>query len=130
MRAKSLLGCIIASIVGLALAVWLVPNVLIEGETLQFIKTLLLAGIALGLINFFIKPVIKVVAFPLKFVTFGLVGFIINIAIVWGVDILFPKLRLEGFLALFLTSLLIWAVNLFVPKKGKSQRYRKRSEKP
>lgn len=119
MKGKSLLGSIIASGIALFLATLIVPNVWIEGAPWQIIKTLLFTGVVLGLINFFIKPVIKVVTFPLKFVTFGLIGLIINIAIIWGIDILFPELHIKGFLALFLVSLLIWVCNLFVPKKKK-----------
>ncbi len=119
MRTRSLLWYIIASIIALFVATLIVPNVSIEGETIQYIKVLLLSGLVLGLINYFIKPLIKTIVFPLRLLTFGLINLVINILIVWCVDILFLELSIEGLLSLFLTSLIVWIVNIIIPKKKK-----------
>jgi len=119
MRTKSLLGCIIASPIALFIATLIVPNVWIEGGTSAYVKTLIFAGIVLGLINFFIKPIIKLITFPLKYLTLGLIGLIINIVIIWVIDLLFPSLHIQGLLSLFLVSIIVWFVNLFIPKKKK-----------
>lgn len=107
----------------MTLAVLLVPGVTVEGGLTSSIKTIVLAGIVLGLVNFFIKPVIKVITFPLRMITLGLFGIIINMFIVWGIDILFtPELTIKGFLPLLLTALIVWAANLLVPKKKLKRR--------
>ncbi|MCD5385124.1 phage holin family protein [Candidatus Gracilibacteria bacterium] len=50
------------------------------------IKTYLLGGVILGLINITIKPILKILSIPLFFVFLGLVAFIINGVILWLFD--------------------------------------------
>ncbi|OIP75656.1 hypothetical protein CO121_00865 [bacterium (Candidatus Gribaldobacteria) CG_4_9_14_3_um_filter_36_15] len=105
---------IILGILGLYLAILLVPGVTISGGqelTQPGIKTLFLAGVVLGLINFFIKPIIKIITFPLRLLTLGLFGLIINMAMVWIVDVLFPELIIANLSALFWTSLIVWLLS-------------------
>ncbi|MEY3317112.1 MAG: hypothetical protein RLZZ503_314 [Actinomycetota bacterium] len=68
------------------LGIWLV-SAIIPGiglkpyggnELWQLIATLLVIGAVFGLINSIIAPVIKVIAFPLYILTFGLISFAIN----------------------------------------------------
>ena len=122
MIGKSLLGAIVASILGLYLAILLVPGVYIDGHGVQFWKALALAGLVLGLLHFFVKPIIDLITLPLRLLTLGLIGILINIAIVEVVDILFPSLHIKGFLALFFTSLIVFAIDLiisFIAKRKK-----------
>jgi putative membrane protein len=69
-----------------ALALWLATT-LIPAITLtpyggdglwQTIGSYLLIGAIFGLVNAIIAPVIKVIAFPLYIITFGLISFVIN----------------------------------------------------
>lgn len=41
-------------------------------------KTAIYAALVLGLLNFFIKPILKILAFPINFLTLGLFSIIIN----------------------------------------------------
>jgi len=100
---------IIAGILGIWLAQRYVPGVEFTGE----IQYLLLAGAVLGLINFFLKPILKIITLPLRILTFGLFTLIINMAMVWVVDILFPELIIQGIIPLFWTTLIIWALTFF-----------------
>lgn len=116
---RSIFGFIFAACFGLAVAVALVPDVEIGGNATQVIKILLLAGIVLGLFNFFLKPLIKLITFPLRLITFGLFGLVINMAIIWLVDVIFtPELTIKGLWPLFWTALLVWGTNLIFAKKG------------
>lgn len=101
---------IIAGIASLWLAIKFVPGVEFAGE----IKYLLLAGGFLGLINFFIKPLLKIITLPLKILTFGLFSLVINMAMVWLVDIFFPELIIQGLIPLFWTTVIVWLVSLFL----------------
>jgi len=107
----------IAALLGFWLAIKFIPGVDFAGE----FKYLILAGVILGLINFFIKPVLKIITLPLRVLTFGLFGFIIDMLIIWAVDILFPELIIQGLIPLFWTTLLIWGISFFLglykPKK-------------
>lgn len=101
---------IIAGILGLWLAIRFVPGVKFEGE----FKYLILAGSLLGLINFFIKPVLKAITLPLRIITLGLFNWIINMAIIWIVDVIFPELIIPGIWPLFLTTLIVWLLHFFL----------------
>jgi len=107
---KKLLIHFILGFFSLYLATLIVPGVRVEGDFKEGIKILVLAGILLGSINYFIKPIINLITFPLRIITFGLFGVLINMTIVWGIDILLPQLTIEGIAALFWTTLLVWAV--------------------
>lgn len=105
-------------------AIWLV-TFLIPAVTLtpyggdglwQSIGSFLLVGAIFGLINSIIAPVVKVLAFPLYVLTFGLISFVINGALLlfvaWlsteiGADIL----TIDGFTSEGLTvASLGWAI--------------------
>lgn len=101
---------IIASIITLRLAHFYLPGVTFEGS----FQALLLAGTALGLLNFFIKPLLVIITFPLQILTLGLFSFIINIAIVYFVDLAFYELTFEGFWPLALFIVLLWLINLIL----------------
>jgi len=72
----------IVNAVGLWVATTLVPAVKLTpygGDGIwQTIGSFLLIGAVFGLINAIIAPVIKVLAFPLYIITFGLIAFVIN----------------------------------------------------
>jgi putative membrane protein len=102
---------IISGVLGIWLASQFIPGVEFIGPW----KTLLLAGLILGLINFFIKPVLKFITGPLRMLTFGLFGLVINMAIIWAVDILFKELVISGLVPLLWTTLLLWGLGFLLP---------------
>jgi len=109
---------IIAGIAGLWLAQKFVPGVEFSGT----IKDLLMAGAVLGLLNFFVKPILKLITLPLRILTLGLFSLIINLFLVIAVDILFVELTIQGIVPLFLTTAILWLVSYFLgfyPKKKK-----------
>jgi putative membrane protein len=53
------------------------------GETLQLVLTLLAVAVIFALVNTIIGTVVKIVAFPLYIITFGLIGFLINGFLLW-----------------------------------------------
>ena len=110
---------IIAGIVGIFAATNIISDVAFNGE----IKTLLLVGLTLGLLNFFVKPALKKITLPLRIITFNLFTVIIIMGIVWIVDIIFPaeQFEIKGIEALFWTSVFVWgasfACSFFAPRK-------------
>jgi putative membrane protein len=69
---------VLINAIALIAALRLVPNVEFRGEWWQL---LILAAI-FGLINAYIRPVVKMLSLPLTLLTFGLIGFVINTALV------------------------------------------------
>lgn len=99
-----------AGVLSFWLAVKFVPGVEFTGE----IKYLIFAGIFLGLINFFLKPILKIITLPLRVLTFGLFSLVINMLMIWAVDIFFPELIIQGIIPLFWTTLIVWLVSFFL----------------
>ena len=104
---------IIGGILSFWLAIKIIPGVDFIGET----KYLIMAGAFFGLINFFIKPIIKKVTLPLRILTFGLFGIIINMALIWFVSLVFPEIVIVGILSLFWVSLIVWFVGFILGLK-------------
>lgn len=108
---------VVAGIGGLWIAVRYIPLVELEGTML----TLVYAGILLGLINAVIKPILKLITLPLRLLTLGLFGLVINIFMVWVVDIVFVELIITGLMPLFWTTLVVWGMSvvLSITSKGR-----------
>ncbi len=108
---KNLLFQTLAGILGLYLSAELLAGVIFIGP--RYI--LVLAGVMLGLLNLFIKPVLNLFFFPLKLLTFGLFGLVINIGLVWLVTVAFfgDYFKISGTIYLFLTTVLVWASAFF-----------------
>ncbi|HLM83962.1 MAG TPA: phage holin family protein [Candidatus Bathyarchaeia archaeon] len=77
-------------------------------------KWLILAGAVLGFINFFIKPVVKIVSLPLIWLTLGFFTIIINILMFNLVAHIVPVLVIETWTAAFWAVIIISAINFFV----------------
>ena len=117
---------IIAGILGMFLAVKFISGVslrIIPGQSSFFgieltsvWEVLILVGVVLGLVNFFIKPILKFVTTPIRIITFGLATLLINMFLIWIVDVFFPELVINGLIPLFWTSLVIWAANSILLK--------------
>lgn len=120
---QKLLGNIITATLGLWLATLFVPGVYVSvyadsnffGFSLtQTWQIFLLLGATLGLINFYIKPVLDTLALPLKIITLGLFGLIIEMALIWGVDYMFKEFSAPLLYPLLWTAIIIWALNIIV----------------
>ena len=107
---RKLLTKIVSGILGLWIAVSFVPGVDFTGS----LKSLAIAGVLLGLINFFIKPILKIVTLPLRMLTLGLFGLVINMAMIWAIDIFYPELVILGIMPLFWTTLVVWGLSVIL----------------
>lgn len=115
---------IIAGILTLWIAVKFVEGVEFRGplfilptnfaELEKFLSALVFVGAFLGFLNFFLKPILNSITLPFRIITFGLFGFIINLFLVWIVDVIFPELIIVGLLPLIYTTLILWILTLFV----------------
>lgn len=115
---------VLVNAVAVIVAVRLVPNVEFHGDWWQL---LILAAI-FGVINAYIKPVVKLLSLPLNVLTFGLIGFVINTALVMlaaavsdSLKLSFTlagwppgKIDLDVLIAAFLTSIVISVVSALI----------------
>ena len=108
---RRLLIQIAIGIAGVWLADRFIDGVILRGTW----QDLLIVGAALGLVNFFLKPLVNLVALPLRLLTLGLFSFVINILMLEAVDVLFPEFDIIGLIPLFWASILIWALGFAIP---------------
>jgi putative membrane protein len=86
---------VVINAIALILAVQLVPNV--DAPT-DILKLIALAAV-FGLVNAYLRPIVKALSLPLTLVTFGLVGLVINVAMVIVAAAISDNLRLGFALA-------------------------------
>ena len=94
----------------LILADYLLANFVFTGNILD----LFLASFIFSLINFFLKPVLKILMGPLLILSLGLFSLIINMGLLWLLDYLVKEITITGISTYFWATLIISLVNLFV----------------
>ena len=122
---KKVLLQIIAAILGIWLSVLFIPgiNVSLSSSsnffgiplTLQW-QIILLLGVVLGLLNFFVKPIINTITLPLRIITLGLFSIVVNMGMLWILDFIFEEITIPWFWPLFWTTIIIWFLNILIPK--------------
>ena len=120
---KRLFSQVVAAILGLWFSSLFVPKVIIRTYpgsnffgfplTAQW-EIILVLGIVLGLLNYFLRPLLKVLALPLEIVTLGLFTIVINMAMIWLLDMMFDELYVPFFLPLLYTTLIVWGLNMII----------------
>ncbi|MCK5211961.1 phage holin family protein [Candidatus Parcubacteria bacterium] len=114
---------IVAGVLSIFLAARFVPGASLEvipGETFfrieiaQEIQALLLVGGILGIINFFIRPIINRITLPLRILTLGLFPFILDLITIWLLDVFFQEFTVLGLTPLFFTAAIVWITNFFL----------------
>jgi putative membrane protein len=110
--------------IALILAAWLVPGITIQGSTSAWFAYAVMA-VVLGLVNVFIKPLLKLLSCGCIAVTFGLFLIVINAFVLWlsawictnflGIGI---EVTIWGaLLGSLIVSLVTWMLDRFVPDK-------------
>ncbi|WP_353943598.1 phage holin family protein [Streptomyces sp. HUAS MG91] len=114
----------IANAGALAVAVWVLDKITLTGDsTPKKIGTLVVVALLFGLVNFIVKPIVKVLTFPLFILTLGLITLIVNALMLLLTSWLAGKLDLsfhvDGLWTAVLGGLIIsivsWALNLVLP---------------
>ncbi|MBI2669937.1 MAG: phage holin family protein [Candidatus Yanofskybacteria bacterium] len=96
-----------ASILGLYLAnLWVSGFSVIDGW-----QSYLISGLVLGLLNLIIRPILKIITFPLIIVSLGLFLIVINAIILWLTAQLTGYIVIENYVALLWATLVIAAIN-------------------
>lgn len=114
----------LANAVALGVAIWLVQNITLTGDdTGDKALTLVLVALLFGVVNWLVKPFVKLLAFPLFILTLGLITLVVNALMLMLTSWLSGKLDLtfhvDGFWAALLGGLIIsivsWALNMVLP---------------
>ncbi|MCD9877016.1 phage holin family protein [Streptomyces guryensis] len=114
----------IANAGALAVAVWLLDKITLTGDsTGKKAGTLIIVALIFGVVNFLVKPIVKVLTFPLFILTLGLITLVVNALMLlltsWLADKLNLSFHVEGFWTAVLGGLIIsivsWALHVVLP---------------
>ena len=85
-----------------------IPGVKVDG-----FEYAMLIALVLALLNIFVKPLLKIIAFPLNVLTFGLFNFSINFVLLMLVAYFIPQYHLENtFIAVIVSIILAFAFGI------------------
>ena len=113
---KILLNCIILTF-SISVAYYFLPFVYITGDNMwDRFKIALFAGLLLGLLNFLVKPIVKLLSLPINVLTLGLFNIIINAGMLWIVDYFIKGLKVSGFWGYIWGSLVISVISIVLSK--------------
>jgi putative membrane protein len=114
----------IANAGALAVAVWLLDKITLTGDsTGKKIGTLILVALIFGIVNFLVKPVVKLFSLPLLILTLGLFTLVVNALMLlltsWLADKFDLSFHVDGFWTAVVGGLIIsivsWALNVILP---------------
>ena len=74
---------IAASAIAFVILIQVLPTSMVQfkGDTLQLVAL----AVGVGVVNAVIKPVVKILSFPISLLTLGLFGFVVNAALMLGI---------------------------------------------
>ncbi|WP_340377701.1 phage holin family protein [Streptomyces sp. SS7] len=114
----------IANAGALAVAVWALSGITLSGDNKgKEIVTLLGVALLFGLVNFLVKPIVKVLTFPLFILTLGLITLIVNALMLmltsWLAGVFDLSFHVDGFWTAvgggLIVSVVSWALNVVLP---------------
>src|SRR3990172_12894741 len=96
-------------IVRLAINVFalLVVEYLVPGFRLATLSAAIVAAVAIGVVNTFIKPILQLIALPISLLTFGLFALLINVFLLWITSRFVPGFVIESFSTAIIASILL-----------------------
>src|SRR5690349_19892416 len=90
----------------LAVAAWIFSGISVGGSA----GTLILAALVYGILATFVKPVLKLLTFPLAILTLGIAWFFVAMLILWLTDVFVSGLHIDGFWTLVGGTIVVWLV--------------------
>ena len=91
----------------------IVASLFIDGVSIEPWHWCVVVAVVLGLLNTFVKPIIKLLALPINIITLGLFTFVINTAMVLLCAYCIPDehFHVDGLSSAFFFSVVLWIVN-------------------
>jgi len=120
---------VLASAAALAVATAVVPGIeLTTGSVTSKVLTLIAVALIFGVINAFLKPIVKIVGCLFYILTLGLIALVVNALLLWLTSWLAGKLNLPwhitGFWPAFwgglIVSIVTWLLSILIREPDKS----------
>jgi putative membrane protein len=100
----------IAKLLVIAAAVWIVAAVVDGVHVQEGLTSYLVIALVFALVNVLVRPVLKLLSFPLLILTLALFLLVINAALLGLTALLTDRLDVDGFGPAFVAALIISAV--------------------
>jgi len=92
-----------------------ITGLLLHGVTFHHSVGALFASAAVfGVLNTFLKPILKLLTLPFAVITLGIVWFFVAMLMLFLTDLIVPKFSIHGFWTYVWATAIVWAVNLVV----------------
>ncbi len=104
----------------------LVADILLPGFVIATFPAALLAAIAVGVVNSFIKPVLSILTLPINILSLGAFSLVLNGLCFWLASLVVPGFGVHGLLAFIVGPIVVSLASTFLNKyfveKGIGQR--------
>jgi putative membrane protein len=100
----------VTNAVVLGITAWILNGVSVNDS----FWTLLWAALVFGLLNTILKPILKLVTFPLAIITLGIAWFFVAMLMLWLTDLIIGAFDVDGFWNYVWATIIVWLVNVVI----------------
>ncbi len=94
----------------------LIVDLIVPGVEIANFPSAIVAAIAIGFVNAFIRPVVQLLSLPITFVTLGAFSFVVNGLLLWLAAVIVPGFKMDGILAFILAPIVLSLSSTFLNK--------------
>jgi len=102
------------TVLATALSLLVVDLVFPKGVDIANFPAALIAAVAIGLVNVFVRPVLSLLSLPLNFLSLGLFSLVVNGLCFWLASVIVPGFYVNGLLAFILGPVILSSVSTFL----------------
>lgn len=92
----------------------LIVDLVVPGVNIASFPVAMVAGVAIGFVNAFIKPILFILSLPITILTLGLFALVVNGICFWLASILVPGFAVKGLVALIGGPIVLSLVSTFL----------------
>ena len=101
------------TVLGTALSL-LVVDIIFPGVNIATFPAAMIAGVVIGLVNSFIKPILSLLTLPLNIISLGLFSLVVNGICFWLASLFAPGFTVSGPLAFIFGPVILSLVSSFL----------------
>jgi putative membrane protein len=94
----------------------LIVDMVVPGVDINTFATAMLAAVAIGVVNGFVRPVLGLLSLPITILTLGGFALVVNGICFWLASVLVPGFTVHGFLAIILGPIVLSLGSTFLNK--------------
>jgi putative membrane protein len=94
----------------------LIVDIVVPGVDIANFPSAIIAAIAIGLVNAFIRPIVQVLSLPINFVTLGAFSFVVNGLLLWLTSVFVPGFTMNGIVAFIFAPIVLSFSSTFLNK--------------